>query len=96
LNLSQDEHKLGGSSFYQTLNTIGSEAPRIKDAAYFKKQFDAFQKEIKAGNIISGHDIGSGGLITTLLELCFADNHLGATLDLSAAEEADTIKLLFS
>ena len=96
LNLSQDEHKLGGSSFYQTLNTIGSEAPRIQDAAYFKKQFDAFQKEIKAGNIISGHDIGSGGLITTLLELCFAANHLGATLDLSAAGEADTIKLLFS
>ncbi len=96
LNLSQDEHKLGGSSFYQTLNTIGSEAPRIQDAAYFKKQFDAFQKEIKAGNIISGHDIGSGGLITTLLELCFADNNIGAALDLSAVGEADTIKLLFS
>ncbi|MEM6893305.1 MAG: phosphoribosylformylglycinamidine synthase [Bacteroidota bacterium] len=96
LNLSQDQHKLGGSSFYQALNAIGSEAPRIKDASYFKKQFDAFQAEVKAGNISSGHDIGSGGLITTLLELCFADNDLGATLDLSAIEEADTIKLLFS
>ncbi|MEM8763292.1 MAG: phosphoribosylformylglycinamidine synthase [Bacteroidota bacterium] len=96
LNLSQDQHKLGGSSFYQVLNAIGSEAPRIKDASYFKKQFDAFQAEVKAGNISSGHDIGSGGLITTLLELCFADNDLGATLDLSAIEEADTIKLLFS
>jgi len=96
LNLSQDTHKLGGSSFHQVLNAIGSEAPSIKDAPYFKKAFDALQQEIKAGNIVSGHDIGSGGLITTLLEICFADNDLGAAIDLTPIGESDTIKLLFS
>ncbi|WP_343485968.1 phosphoribosylformylglycinamidine synthase [Allomuricauda sp. d1] len=96
LNLSADEYKLGGSSFNQTLNSVGSVAPSVTDAAYFKKAFDALQQEIKAGNIKAGHDIGSGGLITTLLELCFADSDLGAELDLSALGEADTIKLLFS
>jgi len=96
LNLSKDRHRLGGSSFNQILNAIGSETPSIVDAAYFKKAFNALQQEIKAGNIVSGHDVGSGGLITTLLETCFADNTLGADIDLTALEEPDTIKLLFS
>ncbi|HEY6142451.1 MAG TPA: phosphoribosylformylglycinamidine synthase subunit PurQ, partial [Flavobacterium sp.] len=43
-----------------------------------------------------GHDIGSGGLITTLLEMCFADNNLGAKIDFSVFEEKDIIKYLFS
>nr|WP_297916968.1 phosphoribosylformylglycinamidine synthase [uncultured Allomuricauda sp.] len=96
LNLSQDKHKLGGSSFYQVLNTIGSEAPRILDASYFKTIFNAVQKEIKQGKIQSGHDVGSGGLITTLLEICFADINLGAQIDLTPLGESDTLKLLFS
>ncbi|MEO0570061.1 MAG: phosphoribosylformylglycinamidine synthase [Bacteroidota bacterium] len=96
INLSGDNHKLGGSSFYQVLNAVGSEAPSIADALSFKTAFDALQGEIKTGNIISGHDIGSGGLITTLLEICFADTDLGAEIDLTPLREADTIKLLFS
>ena len=96
LNLSGDSHKLGGSSFNQVLNAVGSEAPSIADATYFKNAFDALQKEIRAGNIQSGHDIGSGGLITTLLEICFADLNLGVSIDLTALKEADTVKLLFS
>jgi phosphoribosylformylglycinamidine synthase len=34
---SIDEFKLGGSSFAQTLNTIGKDAPTIKDAAFSKE-----------------------------------------------------------
>ncbi|MEO0902430.1 MAG: phosphoribosylformylglycinamidine synthase subunit PurQ, partial [Bacteroidota bacterium] len=96
LNLSQDNFELGGSSFYQALNAIGGKAPSVKDASYLKETFNALQKEINAGNIRAGHDIGSGGLITTLLELCFADSDLGAALDLSELGESDSIKLLFS
>jgi phosphoribosylformylglycinamidine synthase len=96
INLSKDSYKLGGSSFHQVLNSVGSEAPSITDTSYFKKAFNIVQQEIKAGNIKAGHDIGSGGLITTLLELCFSDNNLGAEVDLTALGESDTIKLLFS
>lgn len=96
INLSQDGFKLGGSSFGQILNCIGSEAPSIKNAAYFKTAFNTLQQLISEGHIIAGHDIGSGGLITTLLELCFADNNLGASLDLTALGEKDSIKALFS
>ncbi|WP_316785470.1 phosphoribosylformylglycinamidine synthase [Pedobacter frigiditerrae] len=96
INLSNDAYKLGGSSFAQILNKIGNETPDVKDATQFKKTFNVIQDLIKAEKIEAGHDIGSGGLITTLLELCFADRDLGATLDLTSLGEADNIKLLFS
>ncbi|MGS0524113.1 phosphoribosylformylglycinamidine synthase [Zobellia nedashkovskayae] len=96
INLSKDSYKLGGSSFAQVRNTIGTEAPTIKDAAYFKTVFNTIQNLIKEDEIAAGHDVASGGLITTLLELCFADINLSAELDLSSLGEEDTIKLLFS
>ncbi len=96
INLSQDDFKLGGSSFAQILNKIGSEAPTIKNADFFKRAFNVFQDLIKSDLIQAGHDIGSGGLITTLLEMCFAENNVGADFDFSALSEKDTAKLLFS
>ncbi|MBT8263578.1 MAG: phosphoribosylformylglycinamidine synthase [Bacteroidia bacterium] len=83
INISQDDFKLGGSSFAQILNTIGSDVPTVKSASYVKKVFNTLQELIIDGAIAAGHDVASGGLITTLLEMCFADNDLGATLDLS-------------
>jgi phosphoribosylformylglycinamidine synthase len=66
------------------LKQIGNETPDVKDAAAFKTAFNTVQELIKAGEIQAGHDIGSGGLITTLLELCFGHRNLGAEIDLSA------------
>ncbi len=96
INISQDDFKLGGSSFAQVLNTIGNEAPNVKDAGYVKTVFNTIQNLIKDDQIVAGHDVASGGLITTLLELCFADVNLGAELDVTALAEKDSVKLLFS
>ncbi|PSL30114.1 phosphoribosylformylglycinamidine synthase [Dyadobacter jiangsuensis] len=96
INLSGDRFKLGGSSFAQILNKVGSETPDIQDAAQFKATFNAIQQLIKAGKVQAGHDIGSGGLITTLLEMCFADRDLGASIDLSVLGDQDIIEKLFS
>lgn len=96
INLSGDEFKLGGSSFAQILNKIGESTPDILDAGQFKNTFNTLQELIKAGKIQAGHDIGSGGLITTLLELCFADRNLGATIDLSTLGSQDIIAKLFA
>ena len=96
INLSSDTFKLGGSSFAQILNKIGNEAPTIKDGAYFKKAFNTVQELISLGHIAAGHDIGSGGLVTTLLEMCFADVDLAANYDLSSLNEKDTVKALFN
>ncbi|SFZ92537.1 phosphoribosylformylglycinamidine synthase [Flaviramulus basaltis] len=96
INISQDQYKLGGSSFNQILNTIGNEAPDVKNSAFVKNTFNTIQNLIKTDKISSGHDVASGGLITTLLEMCFADINLGADFDISALNEEDSIKVLFS
>jgi phosphoribosylformylglycinamidine synthase len=96
INLSQDDFKLGGSSFAQILNKIGHEAPTIKNSAFFRHTFNTIQNLILDNQIVAGHDIGSGGLITTLLEMCFADNNLGAAINFEDFEEKDLIKILFA
>ncbi len=96
INLSQDQFLLGGSSFAQTQNKIGSQTPTIQNADFFKQAFNTIQNLIKDRQIVAGHDIGSGGLITTLLEMCFADNQLGAKIDFSSIHEKDLVKLLFA
>ena len=96
INLTQDDFRLGGSSFAQTLNKIGTETPTIKDSNYFKSAFNTIQNLIKDRQILAGHDIGSGGLITTLLEMCFADVNLGASISFDSFIEKDLVKILFS
>ncbi|MBT6317638.1 MAG: phosphoribosylformylglycinamidine synthase, partial [Cryomorphaceae bacterium] len=96
INLSFDEYKLGGSSFAQTLNKIGSESPEIKDSNKFKESFNLVQNLISNNNILSGHDISSGGLITCLLEMCFSSNNVGLDIDLTDLGCSDSTKLLFS
>jgi phosphoribosylformylglycinamidine synthase len=96
INMSQDEFKLGGSSFHQVLNAVGNEAPDVKNSAFVKNTFNTIQDLIKADKIVAGHDVASGGLITTLLELCFADLNLGADFNISALNEEDIIKVLFA
>jgi len=106
INLSQDQFQLGGSSFAQILNTIGTETSTIKDAAFFKKAFNTIQELIGDDQIVAGHDIGSGGLITTLLEMCFSPltpeggtpnfEETGMKLNFDCFEEKDLIKILFS
>ena len=96
INLSFDDYKLGGSSFSQTLNKIGSEAPVIKDSKKFKESFNLVQNLISNDEIISGHDISSGGLITCLLELCFSSNEIGIDINLTHLGCEDSTKLLFS
>lgn len=96
INISADKYKLGGSSFGQILNVIGNEAPNVQNAEYVKNVFNTLQKLIQNGKIAAGHDVASGGLITTLLEMCFANVETGATIDFSEFQETDLIKILFA
>ena len=96
INLSQDAYHLGGSSFAQILNKIGKVTSTIRDAVFFKNAFNTIQQLILETEIVAGHDIGSGGLITTLLEMCFADVNLGAVINFKDFKEKDLIKILFA
>ncbi|MDO4880710.1 MAG: phosphoribosylformylglycinamidine synthase [Capnocytophaga sp.] len=95
-NLSKDNFELGGTSFGQVVNKIGNKVATITDSLFFKNAFNAIQEAIKKGLIVAGHDVASGGLITTLLELCFPSKNIGAELDFSALNEKDNVKLLFN
>ena len=94
IDFSKDELKLGGSSLSQVLSTLGNDAPTVTDANYFAKAFTTIQELVNQNLILAGHDISSGGLITTLLEMCFPSQQKGidVTLDLGK----DPIKTLFA
>jgi phosphoribosylformylglycinamidine synthase len=96
IDLSRDNYKLGGSCLAQILNSVGNEAPTVQDSIYFQKAFNVIQSLIKEGKILAGHDISAGGLVTTLLEMCFANTSGGITVDLTKIDEKDTVKVLFS
>jgi len=95
ISLSNEGYELGGSSFAQTVNLLGNKVPGVMDGASFANVFDTVQQLIRQDLILAGHDISEGGLITALLEMCFATPEGGLTLD-TRALGTDLIKILFS
>jgi phosphoribosylformylglycinamidine synthase len=96
IDMSRDFLKPGGSCFAQILNRLGSEVPTVKDPAYFAEVFNTIQNLIFNKKILSGHDISAGGMLTTLLEMCFSNTSGGIAVNLTSINEKDTIKILFS
>jgi phosphoribosylformylglycinamidine synthase len=96
LDFSNAPFSTGGSSFGQMLGQSGTDTPMISDAGYFARAFEAVQVLINEQVVIAGHDISAGGMITSLLEMLFAQPGIGLDLDLSSFKESDLIKLLFS
>ena len=96
IDFSFDTLKLGGSAFAQILGKVGSDVPTVKNPEYFRDAFTAVQELVEKGLILAGHDISAGGLITTLLEMCFANREGGMEIDLKNIQEADLVKVLFA
>lgn len=96
IDFSFDSLRLGGSAFAQSLNKVGDDVPTVKNPDYFVECFNAIQELVNRGWIMSGHDISAGGLITTLLEMCFANTKGGMHINLHDLESTDIIKTLFA
>lgn len=96
IDFSFDALKLGGSAFAQSLGKVGSDVPTVQNPEYFCDAFNAVQELVHNGLLLSGHDISAGGLITTLLEMCFANSKGGLNIDLRNMEEEDLVKILFA
>lgn len=96
LDFSNDNYQLGGSSFAQSMNSIGGQAPTVIDTAYFKNAFNTIQQLILDEKILAGHDISAGGMITTLLEMTFGRNDTGMMIELNGIDETDIVKILFA
>ena len=87
---------LGGSALAQSLGKLGNETPSVDEPEYFRDAFAAVQELIAGGYVLAGHDISAGGLVTTLLEMCFPNSKGGLKIDFSAIPEPDLVKLLFA
>ena len=99
IDFSGDSLKLGGSALFQSLNRLGAEAPTVTDPAQFVATFNAVQRLVKRGSIMAAHDVSAGGLITTILEMTFANTSGGVNLTTDAfneAGESDLVKILFA
>ncbi len=96
IDMSGSGFVLGGSSFAQTLNALGTLAPSVRDPEYFVTVFNTIQSLIASGNILSGHDISAGGMIIAMLEMVFSCEQTGLDIDLSTIPENDIIKILLS
>lgn len=96
VDLSSDTFKLGGSAFFQSLGAIGEDAPTVANPKRFVATFNALQSLNESGFVLAQHDVSAGGLITTLLEMNFANTHGGMKLNLNSIEEQDIVKVLFA
>lgn len=96
IDFSFDDLRLGGSAFAQSLNKVGSDVPTCKNPEYFRDAFDAVQTLVNKGLVLAGHDISAGGLITTLLEMCFANMEGGMEISLDKFGRHDIVKILLA
>ena len=96
IDFSFDKQRLGASVLAQTLNKIGDDIPRVKDAQYFKNAFETVQDLIVNNLVLAGHDVSEGGLITTLLEMCFANKKGGLAVNLDGFGEKSLVTNLFA
>ena len=96
IDFSFDEQRLGGSAFAQSLGKVGSDVPTVKEPRYFCDCFDAIQEMIRRGWILAGHDISAGGMITTLLEMTFANPEGGLNINLHDMQGDDIVRKLFA
>ena len=102
IDFSFCEQRLGGSAFAQSLGKVGDDVPMVNNPEYFADAFNTVQELIRRGWVMAGHDISAGGLITCLLEMCFANTKGGLHInlhDLVASSEdgkPDIVKALFA
>ena len=96
IDFSFDNLRLGGSAFAQSLGRIGSDVPTVKNPEYFRTAFNAVQQLVHEGLVLAGHDISAGGLVTCLLEMCFANSEGGLEVSLDGFKNADLVQTLFA
>ena len=96
IDFSFDEQRLGGSALFQSLGKVGDDVPTVKNSEYFADCFAFIQELIAKGWIMAGHDISAGGMITTLLEMCFANETGGLHINLHDLASQDIVKQLFA
>ncbi len=96
IDFSDWQDSIDASAFSILLGKLGNNPPSIKSASYFVRAFETLQELINRGLILAGHDISTGGQITTLLEMTFSSDKMGLDLDMTGLGVKDIVSFLFS
>ena len=91
-----EDLNLTGSAFFQSLSSIGNNVIETKSPNEIKNIFKTIQDLIISKNLFAGHDVSSGGLITSLLEMNFPNVENGLKINLDGFKEDDLLKILFN
>lgn len=92
--IGKESSNLGGSQFLKFRKIESHTAPWF-DMDELSEITPRYIEAVKHGLVISGHDISSGGLIQTLLEMSFGFN-VGFDADLSNLSDARTMEKIFA
>jgi phosphoribosylformylglycinamidine synthase len=93
VDLGLNKTRLGASALAQAYNQIGDNCPDFECVEDFKFIFNIIQRNIENGTIISGHDRSDGGLVTTILEMCFSGNK---GCNINTNNESELINYMFN
>lgn len=98
IDFAGDTLRLGGSALAQTMGLVGNKAPEV-DAVTLAHAFGAVQTIVRKRKALAMHDVSAGGLVTTLLEMAFANTSGGLEIDLSemaGSMGGDLVSALFA
>ncbi|KAJ3078792.1 hypothetical protein HK102_004239 [Quaeritorhiza haematococci] len=93
VDLGLGKQRMGASCLGQVYGKVWGNAPDVESTEAFKAFWGAMAKlreeegEGKRGKVLAYHDRSDGGLLVTLLEMCFA-GHTGVEVDISGLAPA--------
>ena len=92
VDLSGGHARLGGWALVQTFKQLG-DMKYDCDTALLKRAFRATQRLLRERVLLAGHDRSDGGLVTTVLEMCFGGD-CGCVME--ATMENSVMEFLFN
>lgn len=93
VDLGHGKTRLGGTALAQVYSQVGNESADVDDFGTVKKAIDVTQDLIDKRTILAGHDRSDGGLVVTLLEMCFAGN---VAIDVTLPQNGNNFEVLFN
>ncbi|MFH1855454.1 MAG: phosphoribosylformylglycinamidine synthase subunit PurQ [bacterium] len=72
IDFARGERRLGGSSFALAHGQLGDESPQLDDPVLVRRSFPVIKSLIDQGLVVSGLEIGQGGLAATITKMCIA------------------------
>ncbi|KAJ3144092.1 hypothetical protein HK101_002809, partial [Irineochytrium annulatum] len=94
IDVGLGKQRMGASCLAQCYGEVGADAADLTDVEAFKALWKGMTELRSKGCVLAYHDRSDGGLLTTVLEMCFA-GHVGCEIDIGPLGN-DAIAALFN